>query len=630
MALALTEVLFVFPVSMLIFTHNLHLSPPKPYRSWAWVHSNFGRVAYISRFLLSRDKKTEILFEFARWCMPISAILFFIFFGMASEARKQYRQTWYNLLRRFGFATPAPIALPLDNKDTPLSPTSSRKRPSLLSKHKRTTTGSTSSAPLRRPSLPNDKKRPDTFAWLDESLDKLDEEERALPHQPSLAYLPDARRARDIGNGYGHNACTPSTSSSSAFHGRYSESDEEEGTVGRHASISTAHTGKTRTGKGFSYDYDADDATICGVPSSLKRPDSMGSETGKGFQGIPFDEFTQFRRERRSGGALSTDGGAQGGERESQLISPIQGEHQHDARDSFHIDWFQFPDDPRRSAAMEGAGGPGPETQAQLVSSPRNSVASSNLENEDDDLPYIEDHELGGAQVQIFVSSPRASRDGFSSVHSSLHDLAASAMSTMATETDGGDYRDLHRQSFPRSIMTMDERLTPQMESIPLPGTNAGPSPLSMELVPSPVETIPSMIVSESTNSPVAMIPSPVSTIPSPVSTVANSPITTTAAPLSTLLTHMAPPRPLQIQRLLPVRADTPRPFGASVGGVGGMLAPPLRGGSPKPRAGDDTRPSSVMSTATDGGETVFYTPPAGRLSLGPDELDPPKPTTTE
>lgn len=616
MALALTEVLLVFPISMIIFVHNVTTSPPKPYRSWAWVHSNFGRISYISRFLLSRDKKTEILFDVSRWCMPVSALLFFIFFGMASEARKQYRRTWYNFLRRFGFAPPEPITSSShDNKDTPLSPTSNRMRPSFLSKHKRTTTSS-STAPLRSP--PIDKKRPDSFAWLDESLDKLDEEEGGLPRQPSLAYLPDTHRARDIGTGYGHTPCTPSTSSSSAFHGyggHYGSDEGDEGTVGRHASISTAHTGKMRAGKSLSYDYDADDATICGVPTSLKRSDSMSSDTNKMLPGIPFEEFTEFRRERRSGGAVvSTD--QDGGERESRIIVPA--EQHHDARSSFHIDWFQFPEDQRRSAAMED--------QVQIVASPRNSVASSNLEHEDDGLPRIEDHELGGAQVQIFVSSPtntsfdrsaRASRDGLSSVHSSMHDLVSSSSASASVSDE--DYRDIHRQSFPRSIMTFDERLTPQMESVPLPSTATNsPSPLSVEVVPSPVETIPSMMVpSPVVESPVT-IPSPVTSIatstPTPTTTTMNSPVTAPQTPLST---QMPPPRPLQIQRLLPVRADSPRPHG------GGMLAPP-RGGSPKPRGvgGGDIRPSSIMSTATDGGETVFYTPPAGRLSLGPSDFD--------
>lgn len=120
-------------------------------------------------------------------------------------------------------------------------------------------------------SFPLDKKgRPDTFAWLEEGL-PYEGLRLSMPKSPDTAY--SAKRSS-----CGHVPNTPSTSTSYA-------STDDASTLGRHASISTARTGKTAR---FSQD---DDATICGVPTSLKRSDSMD----KPLPEIPFPGFADFR-----------------------------------------------------------------------------------------------------------------------------------------------------------------------------------------------------------------------------------------------------------------------------------------------------------------------------------------------
>jgi pheromone a factor receptor len=116
MALASTEVLFVLPMSIFLYVFNLKTAPPLPYVSWKYVHANFSRIAFISRFLLDQNKTQIVVFELSRWCMPIAAFLFFIFFGLASEARKQYRVIWYGTLSLFGVEPPHSFT---DSKDTP-------------------------------------------------------------------------------------------------------------------------------------------------------------------------------------------------------------------------------------------------------------------------------------------------------------------------------------------------------------------------------------------------------------------------------------------------------------------------------------------------------------------------------
>jgi hypothetical protein len=117
---------------------------------------------------------------------------------------------------------------------------------------------------------PSDKKRPDTFAWMDEDL-PYNEPRYSIPQAPSLAY--DAKKRRS------HMPCTPSTSTS------YSSTDETS-TIGRHDSISSSRSGKTMR------DSQDDDVTICGVPTSLKRADSID----KPLPEIPFPNFRNFRQ----------------------------------------------------------------------------------------------------------------------------------------------------------------------------------------------------------------------------------------------------------------------------------------------------------------------------------------------
>lgn len=121
-----------------------------------------------------------------------------------------------------------------------------------------------------------DKKgRPDTFAWLEEGL-PYEGLRLSMPQSPETAYSSKGRE-------HGHTPNTPSTSTSYA-------STDTASTIGRHASISTARSGKTAC---FSQD---DDATICGVPTSLKRSDSID----KPLPEIPFADFAAFRQSQIS------------------------------------------------------------------------------------------------------------------------------------------------------------------------------------------------------------------------------------------------------------------------------------------------------------------------------------------
>ncbi|KAG8809402.1 a-factor receptor, partial [Serendipita sp. 399] len=372
MALASTEVLFVFPMTLTLFIRNITVGKPLPYRSWAYVHSNFGRIQYISRFFLTRSKETVILFEISRWCMPFSAILFFLFFGLASEARKQYKRTWNSLMRQLGITSPSLIFV--DKKDTPSTAATARtKRPSYMNKD-----SATSTMPMTSPTT--DKKRPDTFAWLDESH-PFEELDYKLPTSPGTAYSPTDCRSR-------HVPCTPSTSTSN------SQLWDTTSTIGRHASISTARTGKT-----MRYSQD-DDATICGVPTSLKRSDSMD----KPLPGIPFEDFALFRQSQisnrdRQSAAISVHSTSTTSRKSrscslSQLMLPTLTQEQEHAgqmeEDAYEIqdvlDQVQIPG-ARTSAAPSSD--LNLEEQVQIFVSSPTSTSFTRREDEEEGMPNV-------------------------------------------------------------------------------------------------------------------------------------------------------------------------------------------------------------------------------------------------
>ncbi|KIM26530.1 hypothetical protein M408DRAFT_72477 [Serendipita vermifera MAFF 305830] len=116
MALASIEMLFVFPMSIVVLVHNANLKI-SPWISWENTHYNFGRVSFITQFLFKSSGNSTVIFELTRWCMPVAGFLFFIFFGLASEARKQYKKAFESVAQTLGIR---PSVLPYsDRKDTP-------------------------------------------------------------------------------------------------------------------------------------------------------------------------------------------------------------------------------------------------------------------------------------------------------------------------------------------------------------------------------------------------------------------------------------------------------------------------------------------------------------------------------
>ncbi|KAG8809463.1 a-factor receptor, partial [Serendipita sp. 399] len=124
MALSSLELLLVLPLNLVSFISNLRNIPMRPWVSWSYVHYNFSRVAYVSRFMMQRapggGKRYFVEFALARWAIPITGFLFFVFFGWSVEAKREYR-SWWEGIKKAGwclFRRPAaPAARAVDASD---------------------------------------------------------------------------------------------------------------------------------------------------------------------------------------------------------------------------------------------------------------------------------------------------------------------------------------------------------------------------------------------------------------------------------------------------------------------------------------------------------------------------------
>lgn len=91
MALACTDLLCTVPFAAFSIYLNLTAQPLAPYRGWADLHFNYSRVEQIPATIWHLNKKTVISIELSRWMLVVCGFVFFMFFGFAEEARRNYR-----------------------------------------------------------------------------------------------------------------------------------------------------------------------------------------------------------------------------------------------------------------------------------------------------------------------------------------------------------------------------------------------------------------------------------------------------------------------------------------------------------------------------------------------------------
>lgn len=108
MALAVTEMICTVPLSIFIIWLNATAAPIEPWRGLSDAHFDFSRVEQIPAVVWRRNHLVVVSLELSRWLAPVCAIIFFVFFGFAEEARRQYRMAFWTVMKPFGLTPPSP------------------------------------------------------------------------------------------------------------------------------------------------------------------------------------------------------------------------------------------------------------------------------------------------------------------------------------------------------------------------------------------------------------------------------------------------------------------------------------------------------------------------------------------
>ncbi|KAI0656216.1 STE3-domain-containing protein [Cubamyces menziesii] len=105
MGLAAIEVLFTIPLAIYNIVQNLTAIPIYPFKGYADLHYWFSRVDQKSAVSWRADPGLVAGMNFKRWTVIGCALLFFLFFGLAEEARKHYRLALSSVAKRVGIST---------------------------------------------------------------------------------------------------------------------------------------------------------------------------------------------------------------------------------------------------------------------------------------------------------------------------------------------------------------------------------------------------------------------------------------------------------------------------------------------------------------------------------------------
>jgi hypothetical protein len=91
MALASTDLLLTTSLGIWVLWVNRCVVGLSPWISWADTHSNFSCVVQVPGIYWRADPYTAASVETLRWATVACALLFFVYFGFAEEAIKNYR-----------------------------------------------------------------------------------------------------------------------------------------------------------------------------------------------------------------------------------------------------------------------------------------------------------------------------------------------------------------------------------------------------------------------------------------------------------------------------------------------------------------------------------------------------------
>ncbi|KAG8685694.1 hypothetical protein FRC08_012966 [Ceratobasidium sp. 394] len=105
-ALSVTEMLFATAMSLFVLIITVEDGALRPWISWENVHSNWSRVGQFARILIPQVFWDRLLLTW--YIVPITSVIFFIFFGLGREAKAEYTKAWRWVQKNVFRITPKP------------------------------------------------------------------------------------------------------------------------------------------------------------------------------------------------------------------------------------------------------------------------------------------------------------------------------------------------------------------------------------------------------------------------------------------------------------------------------------------------------------------------------------------
>ncbi|KAK7435130.1 a-factor receptor [Stygiomarasmius scandens] len=105
MCLAGTEVLLTVPLGAYAMYLDATAGVISPWISFADTHWGFSRIDSFPSILWRASPKSEISIELSRWAPIMCAFIFFVYFGFADEARKNYKAMYGSVAKKLGVTT---------------------------------------------------------------------------------------------------------------------------------------------------------------------------------------------------------------------------------------------------------------------------------------------------------------------------------------------------------------------------------------------------------------------------------------------------------------------------------------------------------------------------------------------
>ncbi|KAJ7085147.1 pheromone A receptor-domain-containing protein [Mycena belliarum] len=102
LALVIVVVLLTLPLGLLVIATGLKAAPLVPWHGLAAVHAKVDTVAQVPAAVWRGTRLVAAMLEFARWAVPVCALVFASLFVGAAEARTPYAAAWRALVSRFG------------------------------------------------------------------------------------------------------------------------------------------------------------------------------------------------------------------------------------------------------------------------------------------------------------------------------------------------------------------------------------------------------------------------------------------------------------------------------------------------------------------------------------------------